>query len=65
MSAPFDGTGRPYRGSSARGWIVVAMVIVVILAVIWASYSDALSIFDTAPPGPYGPAPIDNMPDGQ
>ena len=38
MSDPFDGAGEPYKGSTYRGWIVVAIVIVLL----WLAYGEAL-----------------------
>jgi hypothetical protein len=48
MSSPFDGAGEPYRGASYRGWIIVAIVIVVGLAILWIAYGEALEYL---PPG--------------
>lgn len=48
MSDPFDGAGKPYRGSSYRGWIVVGIVSIVVIVLLWHAYVEAL---DMLPPG--------------
>jgi hypothetical protein len=48
MPSPFDGAGDPYRGSSFRGWIMVAVVFLIVVALLWLAYADAL---DHLPPG--------------
>jgi hypothetical protein len=48
MPSPFDGAGEPYRGSRFRGWIVVGIVCLVVIAIIWLAYSAAV---DMLPPG--------------
>ncbi len=48
MPSSFDGAGDPYRGSSYRGWILVAIVCVVVIALLWLAYGEAL---DMVPPG--------------
>ena len=44
----FDGAGKPYRGSSYRGWIVVLIITVVVIALLWLAFGEAL---DLLPPG--------------
>jgi hypothetical protein len=48
MSDPFDGAGKPYRGSSYRGWIIVLIVSIVVIVLLWLAYAAAL---DIVPPG--------------
>ena len=48
MQDPFDGAGKPYRGSSYRGWILVAIISLVVIAALWLAYGEAL---DLLPPG--------------
>jgi hypothetical protein len=48
MPSPFDGAGDPYRGGSYRGWIIVAVVCVVVIVLLWLAYGEAL---DLVPPG--------------
>jgi hypothetical protein len=48
MRNSFDGAGKPYRGSSYRGWILVLIVSVVVIALLWLAYGEAL---DLLPPG--------------
>jgi hypothetical protein len=48
MPSSFDGAGDPYRGSSYRGWIMVAIVCLVVIALLWLAYGEAL---DMVPPG--------------
>jgi hypothetical protein len=48
MPSPFDGAGDPYRGGSYRGWIIVAVVSIIAIALLWLAYSEAL---DMLPPG--------------
>jgi hypothetical protein len=48
MPSSFDGAGEPHRGSSFRGWIIVAVVAVIVIAVLWIAYTDALALL---PPG--------------
>jgi hypothetical protein len=48
MPDPFDGAGKPYRGSSYRGWIAVLIVSVVVIALLWHAYAEALELL---PPG--------------
>jgi hypothetical protein len=42
MSDPFDGAGEPYKGSTYRGWILVAIVVVVVIVLLWLAYGEAL-----------------------
>ncbi len=42
MPNSFDGAGDPYRGSSYRGWILVALVVIVAVALLWMAYAAAL-----------------------
>ncbi len=44
MSDPFDGAGEPYKGSTYRGWILVAIVIVVVIVLLWLAYGEALDL---------------------
>jgi hypothetical protein len=48
VSDSFDGAGKPYRGSSFRGWIVVLIVSIVVIVLLWHAYAEAL---DMLPPG--------------
>ena len=48
MPSPFDGAGEPYRGSRFRGWIVVGIACIVVIAIIWFAYAAAV---DMLPPG--------------
>jgi hypothetical protein len=48
MPDPFDGAGKPYRGSSYRGWIVVLIFSIVVIVLLWLAYAAAL---DVVPPG--------------
>jgi hypothetical protein len=48
MPSPFDGAGDPYRGGSYRGWIAVAVVCLIVIALLWLAYGEALEIL---PPG--------------
>lgn len=48
MQNPFDGAGEPYRGSSFRGWFLVMVVCLVVIALLWLAYGEAL---DMLPPG--------------
>jgi hypothetical protein len=47
MPDPFDGAGKPHRGSSYRGWFLVLVVSVVLIALLWLAYAPAL---DVVPP---------------
>jgi hypothetical protein len=51
MSDPFDGAGKPYRGSSYRGWIAVLIVSIVVIVLLWHAYAEALEML------PAGTAP--------
>lgn len=48
MQSPFDGAGKPYRGSRFRGWLLAAIVCIVVIAIIWLAYTAAV---DLLPPG--------------
>ncbi len=48
MPDSFDGAGDPYRGSSYRGWMMVAIVIVVAVAVLWIAYGEALDVLPSS-----------------
>jgi hypothetical protein len=48
MPDPFDGAGKPHRGSSYRGWILVLIVSIVVIVLLWLAYAEAL---DMLPPG--------------
>ena len=50
MPNSFDGAGDPYRGSSYRGWIMVAVVIVVAVALVWIAYGEALDVLPSSVP---------------
>jgi hypothetical protein len=50
MSNPFDGAGEPYRGSSYRGWILVAIVSVAVIALLWLAYSEGLDLLPAGTP---------------
>jgi hypothetical protein len=45
---PFDGAGKPNPGSSYRGWVLVALISLVIIAALWLAYGEALDLW---PPG--------------
>jgi hypothetical protein len=44
MPSPFDGAGEPYRGSRFRGWLIVGIVCIVVIAIIWYAFSQALIV---------------------
>lgn len=44
MSDPFDGAGEPYKGSTYRGWILVAIVVVVVVVLLWLAFGEALEL---------------------
>lgn len=44
MSNPFDGAGEPYRGPGFRGPIIVLVVSLVVIAVLWIAYGEALDL---------------------
>jgi hypothetical protein len=48
MQSPFDGAGKPYRGSSFRGWLLVLIVCLTVIALLWLAYGEALEL---VPPG--------------
>jgi hypothetical protein len=48
MRNSFDGAGKSNGGSSFRGWILVLIVSLVVIALLWLAYSEAL---DLLPPG--------------
>jgi hypothetical protein len=50
MSDPFDGAGEPYKGSTYRGWILVAIVIVVVVVLLWLAYGEALDLLPAGTP---------------
>ena len=52
MSSPFDGAGDPYRGPRFRGPIVVLVVCIVVIAIIWFAFSQALVVLPDG--GPFG-----------
>jgi hypothetical protein len=52
MPSPFDGAGDPYRGSRYRGWIVVAVVCVIVIALLWIAYGEALDLLPPTVPIP-------------
>jgi hypothetical protein len=51
MPDSFDGAGKPYRGSSYRGWIAVMIVSIVVIVLLWHAYAEALEML------PAGTAP--------
>jgi hypothetical protein len=48
MNSPFDGAGKPHKGSTYRGWILVLIVCLTVIALLWIAYGEAL---DLLPPG--------------
>lgn len=45
----FDGAGKPYKGASYRGLLIVLVVCLVAVGVIWLAYSAALNVDPTVP----------------
>ncbi len=54
MSDPFDGAGEPYKGSTYRGWILVAIVVVVVVVLLWLAYGEALDLLPAGTSRPLG-----------
>ena len=50
MSDPFDGAGEPYKGSTYRGWILVAIVCIVVIVLLWLAYGEALDLLPAGTP---------------
>jgi hypothetical protein len=50
MSDPFDGAGEPYRGGTYRGWILVAIISVVVIGLLWLAYDAGLVILPAGTP---------------
>jgi hypothetical protein len=50
MPSPFDGAGDPYRGPSYRGWILVAIISIVVIALLWLAYGEALDLLPAGVP---------------
>jgi hypothetical protein len=50
MSDPFDGAGDPYKGSTYRGWIIVAIVCIVVIVLLWLAYGEALDLLPAGNP---------------
>jgi hypothetical protein len=50
VPSPFDGAGDPYRGSSYRGWILVGIVCIVVIALLWIAYGEALDLLPPSVP---------------
>jgi hypothetical protein len=50
MPDTFDGAGKPYRGSSYRGWILVMIVSLVVIVLLWVAYGDALVLLPAGTP---------------
>ena len=50
VRSSFDGAGDPYRGSSYRGWIVVGIVCIIVIAAIWFAFSEALDMLPAGTP---------------
>lgn len=51
MPDSFDGAGKPYRGSSYRGWLLVLIVSIAVIVLLWHLYAEALEML------PAGTAP--------
>ena len=50
MPDSFDGAGKPYRGSTFRGWILVAVVSVAVIVLLWLAYAAALDVVPAGTP---------------
>ena len=50
MPDPFDGAGKPYRGSSYRGWILVLILCLVAIVLVWLAYGAALDLVPAGTP---------------
>ncbi|HEX2470046.1 MAG TPA: hypothetical protein VHK05_05610 [Candidatus Limnocylindrales bacterium] len=50
MPDPFDGAGKPYRGSSYRGWILVLIVSLVVIVLLWLAFGAALDLVPAGTP---------------
>ena len=59
MPDSFDGAGKPYRGASYRGLIMVLIVSVIVVGLLWYAYSANLDQVPTRllPGLPMEPAP--------
>jgi hypothetical protein len=50
MSDSFDGAGEPYKGSTYRGWILVAIVSIVVIVLLWLAFGEALELVPAGTP---------------
>lgn len=50
MSDPFDGAGEPYRGGTYRGWILVAIISVVVIGLLWLASGAGLDFLPAGSP---------------